>query len=136
MRYTWRRELPTALALIDAGADIHLADKEGRTPLHAAVQCAMPDLVARLLHAKADVNRTTEAGRTPVDLSIYWAVRNPINNRDSTAIIRLLLAAGGLAGQEIGVGAAPDGPQHPTSQDRENERIKDCAVPKDKQTPK
>ena len=123
MRFIWRRELPTTLALLDAGAEIHLADKDGRTPLHAAVPCAMPDLVARLIHAKADVNRTTEASRTPVDLSIYWAVQNPINNRDSTAIIRLLVLAGGLAGQEIGVSAEPDGQQHQTSLDSENDGI-------------
>ena len=122
-RNIWRRELPTTLALLDAGAEIHLADRAGRTPLHAAVQCAMPDLVARLIQAKADVNRTTEAGRTPIDLSIYWALRNPMNNRDSTAIIRLLVLAGGLAGQEIGVTTEPDGQQHQTTVDSEHERI-------------
>ena len=123
LRYTWRRELPTALALLDARAAIHLADKDGRTPLHVAVECAMPDLVARLIQEKADVNRTTKAGRSPVDLSIYWAVRNPIHNRDSTAIIRLLLSAGGLAAQEMWPSAGTDGPHQITDQTPENERI-------------
>ena len=115
--------MPTALALLAARAAIHLADWEGRTPLHAAVECAMLDLVARLIQEKAVVNRTTKAGRTPVDLSIYWAIRNPIHIRDSTAVIRLLLSAGGLAAQEMWPEAETPRPHQLGDQDLDNERI-------------
>ena len=94
------------LALIDAGADLNLADREGRTPLHAAVQSAMPDVVGRLLDRWADVNRTNDAGRTALDLSIYWALRNPIHGSNATAIIRRIIQGGGLSGQEVGEIAA------------------------------
>ena len=106
LRYIWTRDLPMTLALIDAGADLNLADREGRTPLHAAVQSAMPDVVGRLLDRWADVNRTNDAGRTALDLSIYWALRNPIHGSNATAIIRRIIQGGGLSGQEVGEIAA------------------------------
>ena len=66
----------------------------------------MPDLVGRLLERWSDVNQATDAGRTALDLSVYWAIRNPINATDATAIIRLLVQGGGLAGREVGEIAA------------------------------
>ena len=101
LRNIWTRDLPTSLAVIDAGADLNLSDREGRTPLHAAIQSGMPDLVGRLIDRWADVNKTNAAGRTPLDLSLYWALRTPIHGTNATAIIRRIVQAGGLSGQEV-----------------------------------
>ena len=101
LRHIWTRDLPTTMTLIDAGADLNLSDREGRTPLHAAVQSAMPDVVGRLLDRWADVNKRNAAGRTALDLSIHWAIKNPINGSSATAIVRRIIQYGGLSGQKV-----------------------------------
>jgi len=48
-----------AIALLDGGADIHIADKTGNTPLHVAAQNGSLDLVEKLIAKGADVNART-----------------------------------------------------------------------------
>ena len=86
----------------------------------------MPDVAGRLLDRWADVNKGNAAGRTALDLSIYWAIKNPINGSSATAILRRIIQSGGLSGQEVeelaAASAGNDGqPQDPV--DAENERI-------------
>jgi len=58
----------TAIALLDAGADVSLASKESMrvTPLHSAVAADRFALAKDLVRRGADVNATAERGLTPL----------------------------------------------------------------------
>jgi ankyrin repeat protein len=71
--------------LLDAGADVNAADKEGATALHQAAQRRSPEPVRMLLEAGADVNAADKDGATP----LYKAALNGNGNA-----VRLLLDAG------------------------------------------
>ncbi len=53
----------TAILLIDSGADIHVRDVFGYTPLHTA---ANERIIRKLVEAGADINATNFEGMTPV----------------------------------------------------------------------
>ena len=57
---------PFAKCLLEAGADADIADNEGFTPLHTAVEHRHQDVVAILLAHGADPNRATPDGRMPL----------------------------------------------------------------------
>jgi len=50
--------------LISFGADVKLADSQGRTALHWAAQCNQPEVVDILIQAGADVDVTDKQGDT------------------------------------------------------------------------
>jgi ankyrin repeat protein len=54
-------KVSSALLLIDGGADVNLADNNGRTPLVTAIQARAPINVIRALLAKG-ANPNTKAG--------------------------------------------------------------------------
>ena len=64
----------SALELIDAGANCHLASLNGRTPLYVAVEKGMAELVVKLVtHARIDINSPTaveSTGSRPLHLAL------------------------------------------------------------------
>ncbi|HEY1784550.1 MAG TPA: ankyrin repeat domain-containing protein [Pirellulales bacterium] len=59
------------LALLDAGAEIHAADKNGVTPLHHAVRFRSPAAVETLLRRGAAVNQICKrSGSTPLHRAV------------------------------------------------------------------
>ena len=56
--------------LIRAGADIHLADNEGNTALHHALDNYSQDSARFLIKKGADYNRPNNDGVTPVQMAI------------------------------------------------------------------
>jgi ankyrin repeat protein len=61
-----------ARALLQAGADVNAADKDGGTPLHKATQLGDVELVGMLLTAGANVNARTKTGRTALITASTW----------------------------------------------------------------
>jgi ankyrin repeat protein len=64
--------------LIDAGAPVSQADRDGNTPLHHAVQERDTELIQLLLKAKAKKDAANQLGQTPLAIAIQ--------NQDKTAI--------------------------------------------------
>ena len=56
-----------AKMLLEAGADINVAQMSGATPLHSAANNGNIELLIVLLEAGADVNAKMEDGKTPAD---------------------------------------------------------------------
>lgn len=56
-------------ALLAAGADVNLADKDGWTPLHSCAVYNLPDLVPMLLAASANPLLRDNFGQTPAELA-------------------------------------------------------------------
>ena len=67
--------------LLAGGALVQLADNEGRTPLHEAVQSNRVGAVGRLLEAGADPEAPDASGTTPIDLARQTA------NDDTLALL-------------------------------------------------
>jgi len=78
-------DIPRALALIDAGADVNALSADGKTALRTAVRLQQAELVDRLLKAGALVNQTGPDGVT----ALYMAVI-----KENTELVDLLLKAG------------------------------------------
>lgn len=58
--------LETAVALTDAGADVHAKNKWGSTPLHTAASTGRVDVVQHLLHLGAKANVRNNLGMAPL----------------------------------------------------------------------
>lgn len=72
-------------ALIKAGADVNIKDKDGCSLLHWGVICRDINLVKLLIKYKVDVNITTKSGSTPL-------MRTSIDGNKK--IVELLIKAG------------------------------------------
>jgi uncharacterized protein len=57
-----------AKALIDAGADLSIANNDGSTPLHSAAFFCRVEIVQMLLDAKADKTLRNKFGATPIEI--------------------------------------------------------------------
>ena len=58
--------------LVDAGADVNLADKDGWTPLSVAAFYGHAEVISALLSAGADPSRQVEDGDTAYDKAVAW----------------------------------------------------------------
>jgi outer membrane protein assembly factor BamB len=67
-------QTPLAAFLIEKGADVSIANKDGNTALHLAAFFAYPDLVELLLKHGASIRAKNARGETPLDLvSSNWS---------------------------------------------------------------
>ncbi|KAE8987882.1 hypothetical protein PR001_g22194 [Phytophthora rubi] len=73
------------VALVNAGADLELADSEGYTPLITAAQLGYSDIIQLLVNRGADVNVQLPSGGTAL-LTAVWHRR--------LAVVRILLDNG------------------------------------------
>ncbi|MBR3793726.1 MAG: ankyrin repeat domain-containing protein, partial [Alistipes sp.] len=64
------KQFDIAEYLIEAGADVMIADNENSAPLHVASFVGNVDLVKRLITAGADPNRSTSKGNIPLAIAI------------------------------------------------------------------
>ena len=81
-------------ALLVAGADVHVKDKWGRTPLHIAAMIGAREIVEILLAAGADVHAKDKRGETPLDRAVK-KVRDSNNaDRGLEEVIEVLRANG------------------------------------------
>src|SRR6185369_1588044 len=65
-----KRQVMTIRCLLDHGADIHLQDMNGATPLHRAVRTRCVAAVKFLLAAGADPTMKNKPGSTPFHLAV------------------------------------------------------------------
>jgi hypothetical protein len=93
-----KKQVTTIRCLIDAGADIHLQDMNGATPLHRAVRTRCAAAVKFLLRAGSDPTLRNKPGSTPFLLAVQNTGRGgsgaPEAIRAQRAIIREFLSVG------------------------------------------
>jgi ankyrin repeat protein len=93
-----KRQVETIRWLIDKGADIHLQDMNGATPLHRAVRTRCAAAVKFLLRAGSDPTMNNKPGSTPFHLAVQNTGRGgsgePAAIRAQREIIRTFLALG------------------------------------------
>ena len=85
------RESGGSGVFLDAGADINLADKNGKSPLHFASKFERAEtvrVVKLLLDAGADFNRTDDDGKTP----LHFASQR--KRAETVRVVKLLLDVG------------------------------------------
>src|SRR5215203_4280653 len=83
--------------LLEAGADVHAADKNGVTALHHAVRFRSPEAVKTLLERGANVNQACRRnGSTPLHRAVTQTGAPGTKGKSESAkeIVKLLLAAG------------------------------------------
>jgi Ankyrin repeats (3 copies)/Ankyrin repeat len=93
-----KKQVTIIRCLIDAGADIHLQDMNGATPLHRAVRTRCAAAVKFLLRAGSDPTLRNKPGSTPFHLAVQNTGRGgsgaPEAIRAQRAIIREFLSVG------------------------------------------
>lgn len=77
--------LPAALALLHAGADVHARGRDGATPLLMALPSGNQALATALIAAGADVNARRADGTTPLTWAARWG---------KTELVKTLLERG------------------------------------------
>jgi ankyrin repeat protein len=87
-------------ALLAAGADVALPDKEGWTPLAFAAQDYLVDIAEVLLKAGAPVDAMDSDGNTPLFRAVFWS-------RGRGEMIKLLLGAGADKNRKNKHGVSP-----------------------------
>jgi hypothetical protein len=102
------RQVKTIRLLLDAGADLHAADKNGATALHRAVRTRCAAAVECLLKAGADPNLRNRPGSTPFHLALENTGRGGSGDENAKAaqrrIVELLLEHGARADMKNGRG--------------------------------
>jgi ankyrin repeat protein len=89
---------PAIKALLESGADVNQAAKDGRTSLFFAAQIGHEAAVRRLLEGGADVNRAKEDGTTPLHVAAQ---------EGQEAAVQLLLEGGADVNRATEGGATP-----------------------------
>ncbi len=84
--------LTNAGALIDAGADVRMADEDGETALHVAARWGWVDYARLLLDSGADVNAADKHGATP--LHTIAGLDSAATSPAHLAVIDLLVSSG------------------------------------------
>jgi len=96
--YDARRQVRMLGCLLDAGADLQAADKNGATALHRAVRTRCAEAVKFLLEAGASPNMPNLHGSTPLHLAVQDTGRGgsgePVAREAQNEIIKLLLERG------------------------------------------
>jgi hypothetical protein len=91
-------QVKTIRCLLDAGADLHAADKNGATALHRAVRTRCAAAVECLLQASADPTARNLPGATPFHLAVQNSGRGGSGDQAARAaqrrIIESMLAHG------------------------------------------
>ena len=98
------------IALLNAGADVHVTDKNGVTALHHAVRFRSPNAVKTLIEHGANVNQACRrSGSTPLHRAVTTtgAPGTAGKRPEALEIIRLLLAAGADPSMTNKVGRKP-----------------------------
>jgi ankyrin repeat protein len=97
---TWdpNRQVETIRCLLEHGADLHLQDQNGATPLHRAVRTRCAAAVKCLLEAGSDPTTPNKSGSTPFHLAVQNTGRGgsgePEAIRAQREIIQEFLARG------------------------------------------
>jgi ankyrin repeat protein len=108
--------LAAARVLIEAGADLNLADPDGISPLVLAIRNGHYDVAALLVDRGANVNAGDRVNRTALYMAVDMHSLDWIQNRpapkaagaiDSLDLVKLLLAKG--ARPDVQLSAAPPG---------------------------
>jgi len=93
-----KKQVATLRCLLQAGADIHLQDTNGATPLHRAVRTHCAAAVTFLLQAGADPTLRNKPGSTPFHLAVQNTGRGgsgaPEAIRAQRDIIKVFLSFG------------------------------------------
>src|SRR6266478_6054520 len=97
-----KRQVATIRHLLSKGADIHLQDKNGATPLHRAVRTRCAAAVRCLLRAGSDPTLENKSGSTPFHL----AVQN--TGRGGTGAAAAVRAQRTIIKEFLSFGVSPD----------------------------
>jgi tankyrase len=92
-----REQLERLLSALEAGADVHAADKNGVTALHHAVRFRSPTAVKTLIEHGANVNQACRRnGSTPLHRAVTQTGAPGTAGKGEAAIeiVKLLLDAG------------------------------------------
>ena len=93
-----KRQIETIRCLLENGADIHLQDMNGATPLHRAVRTRCAEAVKYLLQAGSDPVMKNKPGSTPFHLAVQNTGRGgsgePEAHEAQREIIKTFLAFG------------------------------------------
>ena len=80
---------PTVKLLLDRGANVNAATKDGYTALHAASSFGRPEIIELLLSRGADRSALDKRKRTPLTIAEECAKRLPDQPRYASAVALL-----------------------------------------------